>query len=66
MLAFLLGVPCGIYFLRLRTGNTNARDLLIDCGAAVGLYLTALLTVVTAGKAEFQFIEKSTGACASL
>ncbi len=45
MLALLLGVPCGIYFLRLRTGNTNARDLLIDCGAAVGLYLTALLTL---------------------
>ena len=43
LLAFLLGVPLGIYFLRLRNGNTNARDLLIDCGAAVSLYLTALL-----------------------
>ena len=43
LLAFLLGVPFGIYYLRLRTGNTNARDLLMDCAAAVGLYLTALL-----------------------
>ena len=43
LLAFLLGVPFGIYFLRLRTGNTNARDLLIDCAATVGLYVAALL-----------------------
>jgi hypothetical protein len=43
LLVFLLGVPFGIYFFRLRTGNTNARDLMFDCAAAVGLYLTALL-----------------------
>ncbi len=43
LLTLLLGVPFGIYFLRLRRGHTSARDLLIDCGAAVGLYLTALL-----------------------
>ena len=43
LLALLVGVPCGIYFLRLRTGNTSVRDLLIDCAAAVGLYLSALL-----------------------
>jgi hypothetical protein len=43
LLTLLLGVPFGIYFFRLRNGNTNARDLLIDCAAAVGLYLTALL-----------------------
>ena len=43
LLAFLVGVPCGIYVLRLRTANTNARDLLIDCAAVVGLYLSALL-----------------------
>ena len=43
LLVFLLGVPFGIYFFRLRTGNTNARDLLIDCAGAVGLYLAALL-----------------------
>ena len=43
MLAFLLGVPFCIYYFRLRTGNTSARDLSIDCAAAVGLYLAALL-----------------------
>jgi hypothetical protein len=43
LLTLLLGVPFGIYYFRLRTGNTNARDLLIDCAATVGLYLAALL-----------------------
>ena len=43
LLVFLLGIPFCIYYFRLRTGNTNARDLLIDCGAAVSLYLAALL-----------------------
>ena len=43
LLVFLLGVPFCIYRFRLRTGNTSVRDLLIDCAAAVGLYLTALL-----------------------
>ena len=43
LLAFLLGVPFCIYFFRLRKGHTSARDLLIDCAAAVSLYLTALL-----------------------
>jgi hypothetical protein len=43
LLVFLLGLPFGIYFFKLRTGNTNARDLLIDCAATVGLYLSALL-----------------------
>jgi hypothetical protein len=43
LLTLLLGVPSGIYFLGLRKGHANARDLLIDCAAAVGLYLTALL-----------------------
>ena len=42
LLAFLLGVPFCIYFFRLRKGHTSARDLLIDCAAAVSLYLTAL------------------------
>jgi hypothetical protein len=40
LLMFLLGVPFGIYFFRLR--YTSARDLLIDCAAAMSLYLTAL------------------------
>ena len=43
VLAFLLGVPFCIYYFKLRTGNTSVRDLLIDCAAAVGLYLAALL-----------------------
>jgi hypothetical protein len=43
LLVFLLGVPFCIYYFRRRTGNTSARDLLIDCGAAVSLYLAALL-----------------------
>jgi hypothetical protein len=43
LLVVLLGVPFCIYFFRLRAGHTNARDLLIDCAAAVSLYLTALL-----------------------
>jgi hypothetical protein len=43
LLMFLLGVPIGIYFFRLRTGQTSGRDLLIDFAAAVGLYLAALL-----------------------
>jgi hypothetical protein len=43
LLIFLLGVPFCIYFFRLRTGHTSARDLLIDCTAAGSLYLTALL-----------------------
>src|ERR1022692_2848187 len=38
LLAILLGVPVGIYFWRLRGGPTNGRALLIDCGAAAGLY----------------------------
>jgi len=42
LLTLLLGIPLWIYYFRLRTGNTNARDLLIDCAAAVTLYLTAL------------------------
>ncbi|MGD0773002.1 MAG: hypothetical protein ABSC05_09300 [Candidatus Solibacter sp.] len=37
-----MGVPFSIYFFSLRTGHTSARDLLIDCAAAGGLYLTAL------------------------
>ena len=41
LLAVLLGVPFCIYFFRLR--YTSARDLLIDCAAAVSLYLTTLL-----------------------
>jgi hypothetical protein len=41
LLMFLLGVPFCIYFFRLR--YTSARELLIDCAAAGGLYLTALL-----------------------
>jgi hypothetical protein len=40
LLMFLLGVPFGIYFFRLR--YTSTRDLLIDCAGAVSLYLTAL------------------------
>ncbi len=40
LLMFLLGVPFGIYFFRLR--YISARDLLIDCAAAASLYLTAL------------------------
>lgn len=43
LLVFLLGVPYGIYRFRLRGGQTNARDLLTDCAAAVGLYVSALL-----------------------
>ena len=42
LLMFLLGVPFCIYFFSLRTGQTSARDLLIDCAAAGTLYLTAL------------------------
>jgi hypothetical protein len=42
LLMFLLGVPFCIYFFKLRTGHTNARDLLIDCAATVSLYLAAL------------------------
>jgi hypothetical protein len=42
LLVFLLGVPFCIYRFRLRTGHTNARDLLIDCAAALSLYLAAL------------------------
>lgn len=42
LLMFLLGVPFCIYFFRLRNGHTSARDLSIDCAAAVSLYLTAL------------------------
>jgi hypothetical protein len=42
LLMFLLGVPFCIYFFKLRTGHTNARDLLIDCAATVILYLAAL------------------------
>jgi hypothetical protein len=42
LLTFLLGVPFCIYFFRLRTGHTSVRDLLIDCAAAVSLYLAAL------------------------
>uniref|UniRef100_Q020S0 Uncharacterized protein n=1 Tax=Solibacter usitatus (strain Ellin6076) TaxID=234267 RepID=Q020S0_SOLUE len=43
LLALLLAVPVCIYFFRLRTRNSNGRDLLIDCAAGVMLYLTALL-----------------------
>jgi hypothetical protein len=43
LLVVLLGVPFGIYFFRLRSGHTTARDLFIDCAAAASLYLTALL-----------------------
>ena len=43
LLILLLGVPGCIYFFRLRTGLTSARDLLIDCAAAASLYMTALL-----------------------
>lgn len=43
LLVFLLGIPVCIYFFRLRSGDTSVRDLLIDCAAAVSLYLTALL-----------------------
>ena len=39
----LLGVPFCIYRFRLRTGHTSARDLFIDCAAAVCLYLAALV-----------------------
>jgi hypothetical protein len=42
LLMFLIGVPFCIYFFKLRTGHTSARDLLIDCAAAVSLYLSAL------------------------
>jgi hypothetical protein len=42
LLVLLMGVPFCIYFFRLRTGNTSARNLLIDCAAAGSLYLTAL------------------------
>ena len=42
LLALLLAVPVCIYFFRLRSGNTNGRDLLIDCAAAATLYLAAL------------------------
>jgi hypothetical protein len=40
LLVVLIGVPFCIYFFRLR--YTSARDLLIDCAAALSLYLTAL------------------------
>jgi hypothetical protein len=43
LLLILLGVPLGIYFFKLRTGRTNVRDLLLDCAAAAGLYLTAMV-----------------------
>jgi hypothetical protein len=39
----LLAVPFGIYYFRLRRGDTSGRDLAIDCAAAASLYLTALL-----------------------
>ena len=42
LLVFLLGIPFCIYRFRLRAGHTGARDLLIDCAAAVSLYLAAL------------------------
>ena len=42
LLLLLLVVPVCIYFLRPRSANTLARDLWINCSAAVGLYLTAL------------------------
>jgi len=42
LFVLLLGVPVCIYRFRLRTGNINGRELLIDCAAAVSLYLTAL------------------------
>jgi hypothetical protein len=41
--ALLLAVPFGIYYFRLRRGDTSGRDLAIDCAAAASLYLTALL-----------------------
>ena len=43
VIALLLGVPYSIYRFRLRRGETNGRDLMIDCGAAGTLYLAALL-----------------------
>ena len=43
LLMLLLGVPFCIYFFTLRTGHPSARDLLINCAAAVSLYLTTLL-----------------------
>lgn len=42
LLMVLIGVPFCIYFFKLRTGHTSARDLLIDCTAAGSLYLTTL------------------------
>ena len=43
LLTFLLGVPFCIYFFSRRPAHTSVRDLLINCAAAVSLYLTALL-----------------------
>ena len=43
LLVLLLGVPFCIYYFRHCTGQRTARDLLIDCGAAAGLYITTLL-----------------------
>jgi hypothetical protein len=42
LLVLLLAGPVCIYFFRLRSGNANRRDLLIDCAAAATLYLAAL------------------------
>jgi hypothetical protein len=42
LLTLLLGIPFWIYYFRLRTGNTTPRELVIDCAAAVTLYLMAL------------------------
>ena len=41
LVLLLLGVAVCMYF-GLRSAHTRARDLWIDCSAAVGLYLTAL------------------------
>jgi hypothetical protein len=41
LVVLLLAIPVCIYFFRRR--YTNSRELLIDSGAAVILYLTALL-----------------------
>ena len=43
VLALLVGIPVCIYFFKLRTGHTSARDLCMDCAAAASLYLAALL-----------------------
>jgi hypothetical protein len=39
VLVFLVGIPFCIY----RTRHRSARDVLIDCAATAGLYLSALL-----------------------